>query len=989
MLSLKDLKMQPKLISIFLLVGLLPLALVGWWSAHLATDALMRTSYGQLETVRQIKKAQIEQYFVERQEDTTVLIETVQTLRQNAFAQLASVQELKRVQVEALFTRLYADVQALAQNDEIMRLYAVLQAYQATSQIGADMPFNIAADEYQRLSAQYREDFQEYITTYGYEDLLLIGAQHGHVMFTVAQDADQGTNLRTGPYQAEGLARLWKTVVTAKQIAIEDFAPYTPSHNAPSAFIGAPVYDDTDALIGVVALKIPTAPINAIVQRREGMGHTGETYLIGSANGINAFRSDMLTMGNGKYVVGYDIAKIITPYIIEALNGKSGNFVYTDSAGKLVMVDYDPLHIPGLNWVCVSKIDFEEAIAPKFAGEKDDLYTRYLTHYSYYDLFLIHPAGTVFYTVKHEKDYGSNLLTGEYAASGLGKLVKKTLGTKQFGFADFEPYAPSNNAPAAFIAQPLLDQDGNVQLIVALQIPTEGINAIMQRRDGMGNTGETYLVGADHLMRSDSFLDKENRSLLASFANPQKGSVTTVATREALAGTTGSKIMTSYHNNWVLSSYAPVNINDTTWAIVAEINKTEVEQPIKTLVTSILIAAVVMIIVIVLTAFGIARSIATPLTQSVRMANAVARGDLSTTLNVRRKDEIGILANAMQTMTANLKATAHVAEQIAGGDLTVSVNVLSEQDTLGQSLEKMVKKLQEILGGVQTATENVSNGSQQLSSSAQEMSQGASEQAAAAEEASSSMEEMAANINQNADNAMQTEKIASKAAADAQATSNAVVETVSAMRNIVKKVSIIEEIARQTHMLSLNATIEAAKAQDYGKGFSVVAAEVRALASRAQGSAIEIGEIASSSIAVAERAGEMLKVLTPGIQKTAELVQEINAASREQKITADQINKAIQQLDQVIQQNASVSEEMAATSEELAAQSEHLERAIAFFKTGNAHGQEAETMTRGAPSTKVTHLKKTEAVVARAKERNSQSPDLTIGDEHDEEFEKY
>jgi methyl-accepting chemotaxis protein len=211
------------------------------------------------------------------------------------------------------------------------------------------------------------------------------------------------------------------------------------------------------------------------------------------------------------------------------------------------------------------------------------------------------------------------------------------------------------------------------------------------------------------------------------------------------------------------------------------------------------------------------------------------------------------------------------------------------------------------------------------------MSQGASEQAAAAEEASASMEQMTSNIRQNADNALQTEKIAVKSAAAAQEGGQAVVETVAAMKDIAKKISIIEEIARQTNLLALNAAIEAARAGEHGKGFAVVASEVRKLAERSQKAAAEISGLSASSVDVAEKAGHLLGLMVPDIQKTAELVQEINASSREQDLGAEQINKAIQQLDQVIQQNASASEEMASTSEELSSQAEQLQNAVAFF----------------------------------------------------------
>ena len=178
--------------------------------------------------------------------------------------------------------------------------------------------------------------------------------------------------------------------------------------------------------------------------------------------------------------------------------------------------------------------------------------------YGYYDLFLINPDGYVFYTVAQESDYQTNMVNGKYSSSGLGILVRKVLEKKEFGFADFEPYAPSNDEPAAFIAQPVLHQ-GGVEIIVALQLPLEGVNNIMQERTGMGKTGETYLVGEDKLMRSDSFLDPENHSVIASFANPNLGSVDTEAAREALAGTEDAKIVIDYNGNPVLSAYTPIH----------------------------------------------------------------------------------------------------------------------------------------------------------------------------------------------------------------------------------------------------------------------------------------------------------------------------------------------------------------------------------------------------------------------------------------------
>jgi methyl-accepting chemotaxis protein len=287
-----------------------------------------------------------------------------------------------------------------------------------------------------------------------------------------------------------------------------------------------------------------------------------------------------------------------------------------------------------------------------------------------------------------------------------------------------------------------------------------------------------------------------------------------------------------------------------------------------------------------------------------------------------------------RSITDPLKAAVEIAQQVAKGDLTGNLEIKTKDETgqLLESLKNMKSSLTNIVDEVRNGATALASAAAQVSASASSLSQGSSEQAASVEETTASLEEMSASINQNAENSRQMEQMSTKGAKDAEESGHAVADTVSAMVSIAQRISIIEEIAYQTNLLALNAAIEAARAGEHGRGFAVVATEVRKLAERSQAAAKEIAGQAGESVKVAERSGELLGTLVPAIRKTADLVQEVTAASREQASGVNQINKAMSQVDQVTQRNASSVEELSSAAEEMSSQAEGMQQLMGFFK---------------------------------------------------------
>jgi methyl-accepting chemotaxis protein len=548
------------------------------------------------------------------------------------------------------------------------------------------------------------------------------------------------------------------------------------------------------------------------------------------------------------------------------------------------------------------------------------VFNHYMEEYGYYDIFLIDAEhGMTSFTVTKERDFAQRVPDVESSLKEIWLKAKVGI----IAISDTQPYAPSAGAPAQFVAAPI-KEDGKVIGVVALQISLAAINSIMTQRAGMGETGESYLVGEDTLMRSDSFLDPENHSVVGSFKNPQKGKVDTDATQKALAGKTGQEIIIDYNGNPVLSAYTSVDIGGSTWAVLSEIDEAEVMEPVNELILSVAIAVAIIAILIVLGAIFIAIQIASPLRRGVVFAESVSKGDLTAKLEIDRKDEIGILGEALTEMSTNLQG---VVKDLSENSTTlsssseelsaVSTQMASSAEEMSSQSEMIASASEQVstsVGTVASAAEqasasvsnianmteemsstflNVADSSQKTATKMNQMAEGAKEMSDGVTNAAAAVEEMSASLNEVAKNTAQASQISRDASRQSDEINERMENLVGASKQIGKIVGVIKDIADQTNMLALNATIEAAGAGEAGKGFAVVAGEVKELAKQ---SAEATDEIAGQIEQIQKTTNDAVS----GIVEIGKIINEIasinenNASAvEEQTATAGEISRTI------------------------------------------------------------------------------------------------
>lgn len=871
----KDLPISTKLCAALVLCFIIPATFIGIAGQHLLKNAVLKSTDLHLMDVRNIKKQQTETMVNQYFQQVNALGDVVGAMHRAAFDKFDAVAESKRLQVESFIQNLFNAAELLAENQLVARiLNDFIYGFEANGNKVYGPSWNGTRDFYGFWLDKFKD-------AYAYNDLMLI-SKNGDVVYSAAECSDLGINIFNPKLDVDALREAFEAGL--ETISIQDFRQYSPADNKQIMMISAPI-KELDETIGVLILKIDTTPINTIVQVHEGMGETGDTYIVGRENNEIKYKSDRR----------YGMAKTgETPSSVAArfaMSGDVGQKIQINETGGVELLYYSPLTLKGLTWTLVSSMRFSEIITGCHSDSVGGFYQLYLKRFGFSDLFFINKEGVILYSTKNPELSNRNVFDDKSVDMRLGVVVKNAMKQKKTVISDLLPAKAQGSDLGTFFAKSISSGTKN-EMIIVLFHDFSQIHEIIYSRDGMGETGSTYIVGPDFIPRTDRYITKRIIPLSTIAAKRNIYRVKNGAIEKALSGESGYLIAKNRNNIEMSTFYAPIDIGDHKWAIIADIERKEALGPLNDLLKILGIVVVVAVVLVLFLSVLISRSITGQIVQGVLFAEDISRGDLSGSIDIAQKDEIGKLANALSTMKGNLLGIVRELTTGIGTIKRTSVSLNDTTEMLGENVQQTGKSAE--------ASKDTANKVHQV---IMETSQCSKSVMAHMESIAKETGRINLHVDEIESMVTDTRSISKKAVSAALSAKNVIGQLVKEADGITRSAALISEISDRTNLLALNATIEAARAGEAGKGFSVVALEIKDLSFQTRRATDDVKHkienihgAVSGAVDQIDAVSEVIGRLNGDMENVNEAVEKQGRATRN---ISSRLQQAVRELEEV------------------------------------------------------------------------------------------